>query len=55
MGAPTERLVPMPDCDHREICKLGEKNSNYKKLLGAITDSIHIPQPVVQSLQGAIS
>jgi hypothetical protein len=55
MGAPTERLVLMPDCDHREICKPGEKKSNYKKLLNAINDGVRGPQPDTRSLQGAIS
>jgi hypothetical protein len=55
VGAPVERLVPMPDCDHREICKHGDRTSNYKKLLNAVEDAIPLPQPVTQSLQGAAS
>jgi len=55
MGASTERLVSMPDCDHREICKQGEKKSNYKKLLNAINDCVRGPQSDGQRLQGAIS
>ena len=55
MGAPIERLVPMPDCDHREICKHGDRTSNYKKLLNAVEDAIPLPQPATQSLQGAVS
>ena len=51
MGASTERRVPMPDCDHREICKLGEKGSNYKKLLNAIRDGLRVPQ---LGAQGAV-
>ena len=54
MGAPTERLVPIPDCDHREICKQGEKKSNYKKLLSAINDCVRGPQLDGHSLEGAI-
>ena len=48
MGASTERLVPMPDCDHIQICKLEEKGSNYKKLLNAIRDGLRVPQPGAQ-------
>ena len=48
MGAPTERLVPMPDYDHREICKPGEKGSSYKKLFNAISDGLRVPQPDAQ-------
>ena len=51
MGAPTERFVPMPDCDHKEICKLGEKGSNYKKVLNATSDGLRVPQP---DAQGAV-
>ena len=42
MGAANERIVPMPDCDHIEICKLGETKSNYKKLLISIKDGIEV-------------
>ena len=55
MGAPIERLVPMPDCDHREICRHGDRTSNYKKLLNAVEDAIPLPQPIAQNLQGAVS
>ncbi|KAI9748141.1 MAG: hypothetical protein M4579_007306, partial [Chaenotheca gracillima] len=44
MGLPNERIVPMPDCDHRELCKHGGKSNNYKKLLSAIKDGIQITQ-----------
>ena len=54
MGAPTERLVPIPDCDHREICKPGGKNSHYKKLLIAINDGLGGSQPDAESSQGTI-
>ena len=43
MGVLTERLVLMPDCDYREICKVGEKGSNYKKLFNAISDGLRVP------------
>jgi hypothetical protein len=54
MGAATERLVPMPCCDHREIARHGEQNSNYKKLLNAIIDGIQLPQSNAQSSKGAV-
>ncbi len=48
MGAEKERIIPMADCDHREICMYAERTSNYKKLLGAIRECIQretlIPQ-----------
>ena len=34
----------MLDCDHREICRLGDKNSRYKLLLEAIKDGFARPQ-----------
>ncbi|MCJ1475005.1 hypothetical protein MMC13_003665 [Lambiella insularis] len=54
MGVPTERLVPMPDCDHREICKPGAKGSNYKKLLVAIRDGAPASSSLDQCSQGKI-
>lgn len=54
-GASTERVVPMPGCDHRAICRYGERNSNYKKLLAAIKDGIPSSQLIAPSLDGAVS
>jgi tetratricopeptide (TPR) repeat protein len=54
MGAATERLVPMPCCDHREIARHGEQTSNYTKLLNAIIDGIQLPQSNAQSSKGAV-
>ncbi|MCJ1249271.1 hypothetical protein MMC30_006494 [Trapelia coarctata] len=54
MGAPTERFVPMSDCDHSEICKHGDRKSNYKKLLGAIKDCIPPSQPSPPSLEATM-
>ncbi|KAF7507674.1 hypothetical protein GJ744_010227 [Endocarpon pusillum] len=53
-GASTERVVPMPGCDHRAICRHGERNSNYKKLLAAIRDGIPSSQLIPPSLDGTI-
>ena len=54
MGALKERLIPMADCDHREICRHKERTSNYKKLLGVIKDSIPLAPNIVHSPEGAI-
>lgn len=41
MGVATERKVPMQNCDHREICRHGNKSDNgLKLLLAAIKDGV---------------
>ncbi|KAI9747577.1 MAG: hypothetical protein M4579_007436, partial [Chaenotheca gracillima] len=48
VGASNERIVPMPGCDHRELCRYSWKSNNYKKLLSAIKDGTQIHQNVIQ-------
>ena len=34
-----ERIVPMPDCDHKSICRFGaETSTGYKTILGVLQD-----------------
>jgi hypothetical protein len=41
VGAATERKVPMPGYDHRELCKHGSPNSHGLRLLmGALKECI---------------
>lgn len=55
IGASTERIVPMPSCDHRTICRHGEQNGNYRKLLAAIKDGISSSQLNAPGLDGVVS
>jgi hypothetical protein len=34
-----ERIIPMPNCDHRSICRFNDETSgNYKSVLGVLQD-----------------
>lgn len=39
MGVADERIVPMPGCDHRSVCRFaGESSGGYKSIIGVLPD-----------------
>lgn len=41
MNIPSERIVPMPGCDHRSICRFsGHHSESYKRVSNVLQDWI---------------
>jgi hypothetical protein len=39
MGVAGERIIPMPNCDHKSICRFSDETSGgYKSIWGVLRD-----------------